>query len=89
MAYEMKEGSGSLFKNDKRETEQHPNMKGSALIGGVEYWVSGWTKATKGGDKWVSLSFQPKKKAAPAPSSGELVQPKVHPDFDDDLGIPF
>lgn len=59
MAYETKELSGSLFKNDKKEKETHPNMKGSAKIDGVEYWVSGWTKEGKKG-KWISLAFKPK-----------------------------
>lgn len=59
MAYELRELSGSLFKNDKKETEKHPNMTGSALIDGVEYFVSGWTKEGNKG-KWISLAFKPK-----------------------------
>ena len=60
MAYEMKELSGSLFKNQKREKDTHPNATGSALINGVEYWVSAWTKEDKNGNKWQSLAFKPK-----------------------------
>ncbi len=59
MAYQQRENSGSLFKNDKREKDSQPNAKGSALIGGVEYWVDAWTKEGKNG-KWQSLSFKPK-----------------------------
>jgi hypothetical protein len=40
MAYEQKDNSGSLFRNDKRETDSQPHAKGSALIEGVEFWVS-------------------------------------------------
>jgi hypothetical protein len=70
MPYEQRDNSGSLFKNDKRETESHPNLKGSALIGGTEYWVSAWTKVPKTGDKWVSLSFTPKEaRAATRPAT--------------------
>ena len=58
--YVQKENSGSLFKNDKKESDKHPNAKGTALIDGVEYWVSAWTKETKDGEKWQSLSFQKK-----------------------------
>jgi len=65
MAYEMKENSGSLFRNEKRETENHPVMRGSALIGGVEYWVSAWTKLKGDGEKWVSLAFTPKEVVKP------------------------
>ena len=59
MAYQQKELSGSLFKNKKREKDTHPNMTGTALINGVEYWVSGWTKDGSKG-KWISLAFKPK-----------------------------
>jgi hypothetical protein len=57
MAYEQRDNSGSLFRNDKREKETHPQAKGSAMIGGVEYWVSAWTKEARDGSKYQSLSF--------------------------------
>ena len=82
MAYEQRDNSGSLFRNDKRESDNHPNMKGSALIDGVHYWVSAWTKTTKTGEKWVSLAFTPKEARQPEPEKapgGEF--------FDDE--IPF
>ena len=59
MAYEQKDMSGTLFKNDKREKETHPHAKGTALIDGVEYWVSAWTKEGARG-RFQSLSFQKK-----------------------------
>lgn len=65
MAYEQKDNSGALFVNDKRETDKHPNAKGSAMIGGVEYWVSAWTNTSSKGTKYQSLSFQPKDGATP------------------------
>jgi hypothetical protein len=81
MAYEMKELSGSLFKNQKREKDTHPNATGSALINGVEYWVSAWTKKDKNGDPWQSLAFK-RKDEKPAKQS-----PK--PQDDDSDSIPF
>lgn len=59
MSYETKDNSGALFPNDRRSNDAQPNSKGQALIGGVEYWVSGWTKTGKNG-KWISLSFTEK-----------------------------
>ena len=59
--YEIKDLSGSLFRNQKREKDTHPNLTGSARINGVDYWVSCWSKPTKdGSDKWLSLAFKPK-----------------------------
>jgi hypothetical protein len=69
MAYEQRDMSGSLFRNDKRESENQPNLKGSAMIDGAEYWVSAWTKTTKTGEKWVSLSFTPKEARADKPAT--------------------
>jgi hypothetical protein len=59
--FKQRDMSGVLFKNDKREKETHPNAKGAALIDGVEYWVSAWTKEGKAG-KFQSLSFERKQK---------------------------
>lgn len=83
MGYVQKENSGSLFKNDKKETDKHPNAKGSALIGGVEYWVSSWTYATKDGEKYQSLSFQPKD--AKQGAKPQTAQRGKSPDDDDSI----
>lgn len=50
MAFEMRPGSFSLFKNDKKEKETQPDWKGSIkLPDGTEFWFDAWTKqGTKG-----------------------------------------
>ena len=72
MAFEQRDNSGTLFKNERREKDSHPNATGQAMIDGVMYWVSAWTKEGAKG-KFQSLSFkrkdelpQPTRKAAPA-----------------------
>lgn len=60
MAYEQRDNSGSMFVNDKKETDNHPDRTGTALIGGREYWVSGWVKKDKNGNPWMSLAFKAK-----------------------------
>lgn len=58
MAYEMRPGGGSLFKNDKRTEEKHPNAKGKIMLpNGEVRWISAWTKVTSAGEKWQSLSI--------------------------------
>ncbi len=51
---------GSLFKNDKKTEEKHPDLSGSINIEGMEYWISGWSKVSKGGQKFISLSVRQK-----------------------------
>lgn len=63
MAFEQKDNSGSLFKNTKREKDTHPNATGTAMIDGVEYYVSAWTKESEKAGKWQSLSFKRKDSA--------------------------
>src|SRR5690242_17501474 len=67
MAYEQRDNSGSLFRNEKREKDTHPNATGTALIDGVEYYVSAWTKEGRKG-KFQSLSFKRKEQRQEAPA---------------------
>jgi uncharacterized protein (DUF736 family) len=57
---EKKDNSGAIFKNTKKTQENHPDLTGNAVINGVEMWVSGWTKVSQKGEKFMSLSFKPK-----------------------------
>ena len=59
---------GSLFKNDKKLEEKHPDMNGSINIDGTEYWISGWKKVSKAGSGFISLSVRPKQDQASRPS---------------------
>lgn len=65
MAYQQKDNSGSLFINDKREKDTHPNAKGKAMVAGVMYWVSAWTRTDKRGQRWQSLAFTPMETSPP------------------------
>lgn len=62
MAYEPKPGQGSLWKNDRKEKDNHPDMKGSILCPccKADMWLSGWSKTHDSRGKWLSLSAQPK-----------------------------
>ena len=63
MAYEKRDMSGALFKNDKREKDSQPNATGTAIVEGVEYFISAWTKDGAKG-KFQSLSFKRKDQRA-------------------------
>jgi uncharacterized protein (DUF736 family) len=57
MAYELRDGQGSLFRNDKEGNDKRPDYRGQINIGGTFYDVSGWIKEGKKG-KWMSLKVQ-------------------------------
>lgn len=79
--YKHKNNNGSLFKNDnKRPDKNDPDYKGSAVIDGQEYWISGWKKESS--DKksnFLSLSFSPKEEQA---NSGNRKSRRDEPDDD-------
>lgn len=76
---------GVLFKNADKQKETHPDYKGSVIVDGVEYWLSSWIKTSKKGDKFMSLSIQPKEQAKPA---RQAKQAPVEEDFEDS-DLPF
>ena len=56
MAYQPKEGSGNLFKNNRKTSESHPDYTGSIMVNGKEHWLSAWVKEGKNG-KFFSVSI--------------------------------
>ena len=69
MAYEMKDNTGSLFRNEKKETDSHPDHTGKVKIGGVEYWVSAWINESKSGQKYFGMKFKPKDEQRQGPQA--------------------
>ena len=88
MAYEQKDNSGSLFKNDKKEKDTHPDYKGTVKIGGVEYWQNAWVKETNG-RKYFSQSFTPKDAKPQSESKPDKQSQQSNEPVDDGSGLPF
>jgi len=73
MAYEHKENSGSLFRNDGKKTDNHPDYTGKLNIAGQMWDVSGWIKDSNG-KKWLSLSArEPNQADTTETASGTIV----------------
>jgi uncharacterized protein (DUF736 family) len=67
--YEQKDMSGSLFKNEQKQTDRHPDYSGTATIDGVEMFMDAWLKTADTGRKWMSFSFKPKQQQAAKPAA--------------------
>jgi len=62
---------GALYKNDKGGNDKRPDYRGEAKIDGKDLVVSAWIKVAgpeskMPGEKFMSLSFEPKKAAPKA-----------------------
>jgi uncharacterized protein (DUF736 family) len=65
---------GSLSRNAKRETDRHPEFRGSCMVAGVEYWLSAWIREGDDGSKYFSLAFKEKE---PKPAPGPQASPQL------------
>ena len=71
MSREQRDNSGAVFKNERKTQDNHPDRTGSAMIGGVEYWVSGWLKEGAKGP-FLSLAFKRKDEKQPDTREGDV-----------------
>jgi uncharacterized protein (DUF736 family) len=57
MAYELKSGQGSLFKNEQKKEDKHPDYRGEIKDQSGKVWaLAAWVKEGKKG-KFLSLSM--------------------------------
>lgn len=52
--------TGALFVNKKKTNPKHSDRNGTLNVDGKEYWINGWLKESKAGEKYLSLSISPK-----------------------------
>jgi hypothetical protein len=78
MAFELKDGQGTMFVNDKKGNEKAPDRRGELMLNGVMYEIAGWVKQGQRGP-WMSISCKPKD------SRPEASPREMNPDAD----IPF
>lgn len=87
MAYELRDMSGSLFRNDRKNNDKSPDYQGTVMINGVEMYINAWLKEGNNG-RFFSLAFKPKEQAQTQSRQPERqTKASFNNGFDED--IPF
>jgi len=85
MAFQHKENSGSLFKNEKKVSDTHPDLTGEIMVGGKLHFLSAWRKEGKKGPYYsVSIGKEKLPMGFKAAGSDELPKNTI-----DDSDLPF
>jgi len=65
-AFETKDNSGVLFRNQYKEHDNQPDYRGKSTVDGAAYKIAAWVKTPKkGGDAFLSLAFTPDENETP------------------------
>lgn len=75
MAYEHKDGQGSMFRNEKQNDRQ-PDYKGTIVIGGTTYEIAGWERTSQRGSSYISLQA-----SLPRERDGQDPTPRQQPQY--------
>lgn len=99
-SYQQRDNEGSLFKNDRKESDRHPDYTGKVMVDGRMYWLSAWVKRPDGKAPFFSLALKPQDAAqsggggyssgrqAPARAAPARAMPQRSTPLDED-SIPF
>ena len=91
MAYEKRDLSGTLFKNDRKEKDTHADYRGEIRIDGKDYWLSAWIKEGKSG-KFMSIAAKAKDGTPDRPTGPKEFHAAAQKAFGDaalDDDVPF
>jgi hypothetical protein len=81
---QVRDNSGVLFRNDKKDNDRAPEYKGNLTVNGQDYWLSAWIKEGKSG-KFMGLALSPKE----AQPKAKMSDRSRATDFDDGSDLPF
>ena len=73
--FEQKDNSGTLFKNDRKESPNQPDYTGNCLVNGKAMRMAAWIKEGKNG-KFMSFSFSEPRPAGEEAKANGYIQDK-------------
>ena len=80
---------GAIWKNEKKETDKHPDFTGSINVDGHDYWLSGWRRAEGASVRAPAMSFQVKRKDGQPAQQAAKPAPRQTARAEMDDEIPF
>ena len=85
MAEYSNENRGSIWRNERKTSDTHPDFTGTLNVDGVEYFVDAWKRKPDASEKAPALSFKVKRKD----KQGTSKPPRQQLPDDDLDGAPF
>lgn len=71
---------GALFKNEEMKSDKSPQYTGKINVGGKDFYLSGWVRESKTGNKFFSLSVtDPSSVQRPGNTGGGYQQKQAAP----------
>ena len=83
MAFQKKDNSGALFKNEKKH-DKSPDYTGEITINGKELRLAAWLKESSTGNKFLSLAVTEKQER-----QEQQAQPTRQPELAKEDDLPF
>jgi len=73
MAYEQKDNTAALFRNDKGDNDKRPDYRGDGMVNGQLVRLSAWVSTPQnGGAKYLKIKFEePRQEQRAAPKADE------------------
>ena len=87
--YTPTEGKGTIFRNDRKERDTHPDWRGTAMVNGALVEIALWEREGKRG-AFYSVGISPaRERQAAAPQPAREAPPGRGGAVDDSDSIPF
>ena len=84
-SYKHRDNAGALFKNKRKEQENHPDYKGEMNVGGKMFWLNAWLNTSRTGEKYLAIRLSVKEQQQDKPAL--KIVSNTGRDFDDDVGF--
>lgn len=77
---------GAIWKNEKKETDKHPDFTGSINVDGHDYWLNGWRRPPDASAKAPAMKFTVRRKdGKPQQQEQPRTQQQKRAEIDDEI----